>query len=70
MGTLIDQVKFSRRRVAVGDSVRVQVRPADPAFNPHTNETWARMRTGLVQALAPYPAARSAVVEWLEAENY
>src|SRR5664280_2536931 len=29
MSTLIDQMKFSRRRVAVGESVRVQVIPAD-----------------------------------------
>ena len=29
MSTLIDRVKFSRRRVAVGESVRVQVIPAD-----------------------------------------
>jgi hypothetical protein len=30
MSTLIDQVKLSRRRVAVGESVRVQVKPVDP----------------------------------------
>ncbi|MEO7015289.1 MAG: hypothetical protein ABI130_04555, partial [Leifsonia sp.] len=30
MGTLIKQAIFSRRRITVGESVRVQVKPADP----------------------------------------
>jgi hypothetical protein len=30
MGTLIDHARFSRRRIVVGESVRVQVRPSDP----------------------------------------
>jgi hypothetical protein len=37
VSTLIDQVKFSRRRVAVGESVRVQVRPADPSADITVN---------------------------------
>jgi hypothetical protein len=31
MSTLISQVKYSRRRIAVGESVRVRVSPTDPA---------------------------------------
>ncbi len=30
MGTLIDQAKFSRRRISVGESVYVQIKPSDP----------------------------------------
>ncbi len=37
MSALIDQVKFSRRRITVGESVRVQVSPGDPTTDVTIN---------------------------------